>query len=170
MDESVRLSEIEAIKTLKARYCRLLDAKDWTAWRELFTDDFVSDTSQSGGRVITGADEFVDFLRATLGKPSQVTVHQVHAPEIDITGTDTARGVWALNDIVRLGPGLNLNGYGHYHETYVKADGQWRISTSTLTRLREEIFNGLFSVRVSPRLRDAGARLARRFGATSSAR
>lgn len=163
VDEAVRLSEIEAIKTLKARYCRLLDAKDWAAWRQLFTDDFVSDTSQSGGQVIAGADTFVEYIRKTLGKPSQITVHQVHAPEIDITGTHAAQGIWALNDIVRLAPGINLNGHGHYHETYVKEDGRWRISTSTLTRLREEVFNGLFSVRVSSRLRDAGAGLARRF-------
>jgi hypothetical protein len=41
-------------------------------------------------------------------------------------------------------------------------DGQWVITTSTLTRLREDVFNGLLSIRVSPRLRDAGARLVRR--------
>ena len=166
MDEAVRLAEIEAIKTLKARYCRLLDAKQWDAWRELFTDDFVSDTSQCGGQVVSGADEFIAFLRRTLGKPSQVTVHQVHAPEIEITGPSSARGVWALNDIVHLAPGVNLNGYGHYHETYVKAGGQWRIATSTLTRIREDFFNAAFSIPISPRVRDAGAGLARRFGSS----
>lgn len=70
--------------------------------------------------------------------------------------------MWALNDIVHLAPGVNLNGYGHYHETYVKNGGQWRISTSTLTRLREDVFNGLFSIRVTSRMRDAAARFARR--------
>jgi hypothetical protein len=39
------LYEIEAIKQLKARYCRYLDTKDWEAWRTIFADDFVSDTS-----------------------------------------------------------------------------------------------------------------------------
>ena len=29
-----------------------------------------------------------------------------------------------------------LHGYGHYHETYEKVDGQWLIKTITLTRLR----------------------------------
>jgi len=53
------LPDIEAIKRLKARYCRYLDAKDWTAWRELFTDDFVSDLAEIGGTTIVGADEFV---------------------------------------------------------------------------------------------------------------
>jgi hypothetical protein len=28
-----------------------------------------------------------------------------------------------------------MHGFGHYHETYEKADGQWRITSSTLTRL-----------------------------------
>lgn len=89
-------------------------------------------------------------------------MHQVHAPEIALDSPSTARGVWALNDVVRLAPGVNLNGYGHYHETYAKVDGQWVITTSTLTRLREDVFNRLFSIRVSPRLREAGARLVRR--------
>ncbi|PIB78756.1 nuclear transport factor 2 family protein [Mycobacterium celatum] len=162
MDDVTALHEIESIKQLKARYCRYLDSKDWAAWRGIFTDDFVSDTVAAGGKVIAGADEFVAYIRKTLGKPSQPTVHQVHAPEIELTSATTARGVWALEDVVRLAPGLNLNGYGHYHETYEKIDGQWRIKTSKLTRLREDIFNPLFSVRVSDRLRKAGAKLARR--------
>ena len=70
VDDTVALVEIEAIKRLKARYCRHLDAKDWEAWRGVFADDFVSDTAEAGGTVIAGADEFVAFIRKTLGKPS----------------------------------------------------------------------------------------------------
>jgi hypothetical protein len=158
------LIEIEAIKQLKARYCRYLDTKSWDKWRQLFTDDFVSDTSPSGGTVIAGADEFVAYVRGALGKTSQPTVHQVHAPEITITSATTATGIWALEDLVRFGRGLNLSGRGHYHETYEKVGDEWLIKTSTLTRLREDVFNSLFCVYVSPRLRDAGAALARRLG------
>ncbi len=160
--DAAALLEIESIKQLKARYCRYLDTKDWTAWRDIFTDDFVSDTADSGGTIIAGADEFVAYIRKTLGKPSQPTVHQVHAPEIELTSETTARGVWALEDVVRLAPGLNLNGYGHYHETYEKVDGQWRIKTSKLTRLRVDIFNPFFSARISDRLSNAGAKVVRR--------
>ncbi|KUI03834.1 DUF4440 domain-containing protein [Mycolicibacterium acapulense] len=145
------LVEIEAIKQLKARYCRLLDTKDWVAWRRLFADDFLSDTSPAGGKVIRGADDFVAFTRKSLR--SQVTVHQVHAPEIELTSPTTARGVWALEDVVRFGPGVNLRGYGHYHETYEKIDGQWRFTSSTLTRLREDVFNGIVAVYISARVR-----------------
>ena len=159
-DAASTLLEIEAIKQLKARYCRFLDTKDWQAWRGIFADDFHSDTSPSGGKVIDGADEFVAFVRKNLN--TQPTVHQVHAPEIELTSPTTASGIWALNDIVRLAPGLNLDGWGHYHETYEKIDGQWRITSSTLTRLRTDFFNPLFSVRISDRLTRVAAKLGRR--------
>lgn len=160
--DTAALVEIEAIKQLKARYCRFLDTKDWNAWRPIFTDDFHSDTSEAGGKVIHGADAFVAFVRNTFGKPDRPTVHQVHAPEIELTSATTARGVWALNDVVRLAPGLNLNAYGHYHETYEKVDGQWRIKSSKLTRLRQDVFNPVFSLRISRRMQNAAARLTRR--------
>ncbi|OBF18798.1 DUF4440 domain-containing protein [Mycobacterium kubicae] len=163
-DAATTLLEIEAIKQLKARYCRYLDTKRWDDWRQLFTDDFVSDTTPAGGKQITGADEFVAFVRSSLGKASQPTAHQVHAPEITLTSPTTATGIWALEDVVRLGPAVNLNGRGHYHETYQKVDGQWLIKSSTMTRLREDVFNLLVSVHISPRMRSAGVALARRFG------
>lgn len=133
--DAATLLDIESIKRLKARYCRFLDAKDWAAWRTVFTDDFRSDTAQSGGKVIVGADEFVAFTRRSLGRPGQVTAHQVHAPEIELTSPTTARGVWALEDVVRFAPGVNLRGYGHYHETYRKGPAGWQIASMTLTRL-----------------------------------
>lgn len=157
MDAASTLLDIEAIKSLKARYCRLLDSKDWQAWRRLFADDFLSDTSASGGKVIEGGDDFVAFVQKMLGKPSRVTVHQVHAPEITVTSETTAEGIWALEDVVRLAPGFNLRGFGHYRETYTKIDGEWKFQTSTLTRLRMDIFNLLFSIYLPPWLQRRGA-------------
>jgi SnoaL-like domain len=124
--------------------------------------DFVSDTSEAGGEVIVGADRLVAFTRKHIGKDWQVTAHQVHAPEIELTSATTACGVWAINDVVRLLPALTLNAYGHYHETYEKSGGQWSIKTSTLTRLREDVVTPIFSLRISDRMRNAGAKLARR--------
>lgn len=161
MDVS-ELVEIELLKQLKARYCRLLDAKDWQAWRQLFADDFISDTSRAGGKVIEGADQFVAFTRGSLKKTSQPTAHQVHAPELELTSPTTAKGIWALEDVVRLAPGVNLRGYGHYHETYEKVDGRWLFKTSTLTRLREDIFNVFVSVYISDRIKKAAGAVGRR--------
>src|SRR3984893_7275626 len=71
--DSVAAHEIESIKQLKARYCRLLDTKDWEAWRRIFADDFVSDTAEAGGKGIGGADELGAVIRKTLRKPSHPT-------------------------------------------------------------------------------------------------
>lgn len=159
------LPDIEAIKLLKARYCRYLDTKDWAAWRELFADDFLSDLAEIGGTTIVGADEFVVYTRRTIGRPSQATVHQVHAPEIALTSSTTGRGVWALNDVVRLAPAVTLHGYGHYHETYEKVAGHWLIKSSKLTRLREDIATPVtprLPQRLATRLRVSVAKIRRR--------
>lgn len=160
MRDAATLLEIESIKQLKARYCRHLDTKDWASWRSLFTDDFRSDTSEAGGKVIVGADPFVAFTRKSLG--DRATVHQVHAPEIDVTSPTTAQAVWALEDVVRLAPGVNLRGYGHYTETYTKVDGRWLIAESTLTRLREDVFNMVISLYISDRIKRVTGTIARR--------
>ena len=129
--------DIEAIKQLKARYFRTMDTKRWDEMREVFTDDVTVDTTASGGGVVTGADEFLSFLRDTLADVT--TVHHGHMPEIELTGPTTATGIWALQDILVWPNGMRLDGYGHYHETYEKVGGRWRISSSTLTRLHMDM-------------------------------
>jgi hypothetical protein len=127
--------DVEAIKQLKARYFRTLDTKDWAGLRRVFTDDVVIDTSASpGGSVVAGADEFMVFLRGVIG--DAITVHQGHTPEIELTSAATARGIWAMEDMLRWPDGREMHGYGHYHDTYEMAEGGWRIKTLTLTRLR----------------------------------
>lgn len=130
------MDDIEAIKQLKARYFRTMDAKDWPGMRQVFTDDVVIDTTASGGGVVTGADEFLSFLEPALH--GAITVHHGHMPEIEITSPSTATGIWALQDVIVWPDGSRLVGYGHYHETYALVRGEWRIRSSTLTRLHME--------------------------------
>lgn len=59
---------------------------------------------------------------------------------------------------------MNLRGYGHYRETYEKVDGRWVITASTLTRLREDIFNVVVSVYLSDRIKRVAAAVGRRLG------
>ena len=128
------MDDLEAIKQLKARYFRTMDTKDWNGMREVFADGVVVDTTESGGNVVTGADEFLAFLRETLA--DVITVHHGHTPEIQLTSATTATGIWALQDILEWPNGSMLYGYGHYHETYVKVGPDWRIASTRLTRLR----------------------------------
>ena len=85
------MDDVEAIKQLKARYFRTMDTKDWAGMRQVFTDDVVVDTTDSGGGVVTGADAFVAFLQETLA--GAVTVHHGHMPEITLTSPTTATGI-----------------------------------------------------------------------------
>ena len=124
---------IEAIKQLKARYFRTMDTKDWPAMRRVFVEDVVIDTTASGGGIISNADEFIAFLETTLGEA--ITVHHGHMPEIELTSSTEATGIWALQDLIMWPDGTRLLGYGHYHDTYVLTNSGWCIATSTLTRL-----------------------------------
>jgi len=133
--DAATLAEIEAIKQLKARYFRLLDTKQWDAWREIFSEDF-SGVVEGGGQHepirFASRDELVATNRRLLGAEVP-TVHHGHMPEITVTGPDSATGIWAMMDIVKLGAGFR--GYGHYHEEYVKRAGAWQIRRLHLTRL-----------------------------------
>lgn len=137
------LTALEEIKQLKSRYFRFLDTKDWTAWRELFTDDFTARVEwtrtprPSDGVAEPLAENGDDFVRTVAGLlEGTITVHHGHMPQIALTGADRAEGIWAMEDIVEH-PGVRLmRGYGHYHETYRKEAGRWRIASLHLTRLR----------------------------------
>lgn len=139
---SATQNDIEAIRQLKARYFRLLDTKDWDAWRNVFTDDLEVRTDSTPATpdkpaisqvMPAGADAFIAMLRVHLAEA--VTVHHGHMPEITLTGPDSATGIWAMEDIVEY-PGRRLHGFGHYHEDYTRVDGAWRIARLHLTRLR----------------------------------
>jgi uncharacterized protein (TIGR02246 family) len=128
--------DVEAIKQLKARYFRLMDTKDWDGFGDVFAPDVEIDTSIDGGGVVNGRDEFVSFLRGVIG--DVITVHHGHMPEITVTSPTTATGTWALEDQLwwpEGSPLRHMHGFGHYHETYEKTGGTWRIKTLRLTRL-----------------------------------
>lgn len=131
------LNDWLAICGLKARYCRLMDTKDWAGYRELFTEDYELDVSQAGGPpLIRGREDALQMVLATI--EHAITAHQVHTPEIQLNG-DTATGIWAMQDRVIFPNGPSITGYGHYTERYVRRDGEWRIAASKLTRLRIDV-------------------------------
>jgi hypothetical protein len=138
--------ELEAIRQLKARYCRFLDAKDREGWRSVFADDLMVllDMAVSTGGAdpmtappVEGADTFVPMVLASL--ENAATMHHCHTPEITLTSPDTATGIWAMEDWIVFGNGNELHGAGHYHETYEKRAGAWRIKTLHLTRTIQQI-------------------------------
>jgi SnoaL-like protein len=118
----------------KARYCRLLDSKDWPALAELLTEEMEFDLSDGNPDVtpICGRDNVLTAVQASV--TGAKTVHQVHAPEIELTG-DCAQVIWAVQERVIWDNGTSLTAYGHYHDRWVRVNGRWKIAALRLTHL-----------------------------------
>lgn len=128
-----QLLDIESIKSLKARYFRSMDTKDWAGLSDCFSEDLVADFTEAPGMLAEGREAYMSQLMEIL--KDATTVHHGHMPEIEILDDGNATGIWAMEDIVEM-PGLSLQGWGHYHESYRKEGGEWKIATIKLTRLR----------------------------------
>jgi len=139
-----QLNDIEDIKQLKARYCRLIDQKQWSELESDFVTDAAIEIAGAPGGAddtqrFTSAHEFIDALSKLMGP--LVSVHQVHAPEIEILDEQNARGTWTVADrlVFPAGSPLKvLQGWGIYHETYKKKSGRWQIASVRLERLLVE--------------------------------
>jgi len=141
MTDIESLVAIEQIKNLKARYFRCMDTKDWAGFQAVFAPDATADFTREGGdrsrSSATGAANVTKLIK-DLVAPA-LTIHHGHMPEIELTSATTARGIWAMEDLIWWPEGSRrktLHGFGHYHETYEKIDGRWFIKTLRLSRLR----------------------------------
>jgi len=141
------LADIEEIRRLKARYFYCLDTQDWVGFRAVFTDDAEIGSIEGGippsvmARRGPAAQAAMDALgidafvrRVEINSEGRRTVHHGHQSEIEITGTDTATGIWAMEDVLAY-PDYRFRGAGHYRERYRRMDGAWRIAFLSLTRL-----------------------------------
>lgn len=143
MTEIERLIALEEIKSLKAKYFRAVDTKDWESYRSVFSEDLHFDLSDDlPGLVEIGADKLIEFSKKSL--TGCVSVHHGHCPEIEISSETEASGIWAMEDMLQWGPdsiypNQTIHGYGHYFETYRKIDGAWKIVKVKLSRLRRDM-------------------------------
>ena len=75
-----------------------------------------------------------------MGAETFLSSHRVHHPEIEITGPNTATGVWALEDVViETRWEITIRGAAFYSDEYVLQDGSWRIQHTGYKRTYEEI-------------------------------
>jgi hypothetical protein len=153
MDAVARLSAIEEIKLLKARYFRGVDTKDWDLLSAVLAPDVTCDYRGSATDPATGINHAPEATAGALSGrgvvlesvrrslEGVVSAHQGYLPEIEILDANTATGIWAMFDVLRFPPGhplRELYGYGHYYERYVRTEGHWRIQSLRLERLRVE--------------------------------
>ena len=131
-----RLEDIEAIRSLQAKYQRCLDTRDFEALSECFAEDVVS--SYGNGRMsYSGRDAVIGFLRGalTLDMPSS---HLIHGGEIDVKDTVSASAKWYLEDfLLHRKFMLKLHGAAIYEVDYIKSDGHWLIKSIGYRRCYE---------------------------------
>ena len=133
-----RVDDLEAVKVVMARYFRLMDTKQWSDLRRVFTDDMTMHAPDDvvDAPAVEGGDRVVRVIERVLG-PS-VSVHRGFMPEIELVGADEARAIWAMEDVVEYpdAPERNFRGSGHYHARYVRTEQGWQIASLVLRRLR----------------------------------
>ena len=141
MTENEKLLNIEAIRQLKARRLRAIDAKEWDVYTALHCADHVSDTY--GGAVMASAVEntakLADFVAG------MTTVHHVHSYEIEFQSDTEATGIWCMEDRLwwqQDGQPHWLHGFGYYQERYRFEDGRWKFCYRRLERTKVILSNG----------------------------
>ena len=149
-----RLTAIEEIKQVKARYFRAVDTKDKDLLKTIFTEnasvDFrgaatdprtgINAVSNNKGEVISGSETIVSWIMETLAP--LVSIHHGHIPEIEIESESGARGIFPMVDRLLMpddSPIVAMEGWGHYHDYFRREDGIWKIETLRLTRLRVDV-------------------------------
>lgn len=139
MDFVQQLREIEAIKQLKYRYMRAIDEKLWDQMEACFVPE--ASCAYSGGKyAFEGRDAILKFLTESMDRPTFLSSHRVHHPEIELTSDTTATGTWALDDyVIDDQHGLTIHGAAFYRDRYVKVGGEWKIRHTGYTRTFEQM-------------------------------
>jgi hypothetical protein len=147
MDDIDRLTVIENLRRLMARYVYSADHQRWPELAALFTPDGTFTPHNVDGSVLrrmTGREEIAASIAASVG-PGAVVIHHLFSDEIDVDSAASAHGVFAMEDLIsrpastdESGRALftSMHGYGHYRPRFTKADGRWYISELVQTRLR----------------------------------
>jgi 3-phenylpropionate/cinnamic acid dioxygenase small subunit len=137
LTELRRLADIEAIKQLRYRYMRLMDANCFAEWGETLAEDCYMYSPYLGAA--EGRDQAVAALsrsyEKTQGKAR--TNHHVHMPEITIESADRAHAIWSIDDYstwFENGEEKVEWGRGWYDEAYIRTKDGWRISKCILSR------------------------------------
>ncbi|MBP1689212.1 MAG: snoaL-like domain protein [Deltaproteobacteria bacterium] len=151
------LREIEAIKQLKYKYLRCVDLKRWDELRECFAEDATS-AYGDGQYSFRGREQIMEFLIARMDRPTFITFHHCHHPEIQLTSSTTAVGIWAMEGMgIDLQAGTINHCAAYYHDEYVQRNGQWQIALTGY----DYLYDAVQSLADTPSLRLTQNRFAK---------
>jgi hypothetical protein len=138
------LEQVEAIKRLKARYCRAIDTKDWELLAGCYTPDTRIDLSREEAlagfrQPVVGIAPVVASMRDALGDGK--SIHVTFLPDIEPVTETEARGIWGLEYYTWQPPGSPipmLHGFAYSHDEYRLAAGRWLIHSVRVDLLWSE--------------------------------
>jgi ketosteroid isomerase-like protein len=116
------------IAAMMARYGRLLDAKDWPAFTELFAEDVTTQHSVVAPPM-HGRDTFVGFL-SSFEPNMRYCQHFVTNTEVDVRGdeADMSAFILAMHDVEQAdGSSAIIPAGGQYEVHLRRIDGAWKI-------------------------------------------
>lgn len=142
-----RLIAIEDIRRLKAEYFRCVDEQDWKTLVTLFVPD--AETDMRDAVIPHNPDLLSNDAKAFVDNTAYVltgvkTMHFGIMPRIDILSETEASAVWSMEDILWASdkspvlPAGRTQGWGHYHDRYVKTEEGWKIAACRLVRVNVE--------------------------------
>ncbi len=135
MNDLERLIAIEEIKNLKARRDYAVDTKDWATYEALHAPEHFSHNEGEERR--DGARANTEWVAARMA--NLTSVHHSHTPNITFQSPTSATATWGMEDNIfwtEDGTEHWMQGFGFYHETYEKRDGQWLFTSRRLKRIR----------------------------------
>ena len=134
-DECRRLKDIEAIKSLKARYWYCVDNKLWDEVAECFAEE-----SDLFGLSLTQKKSIAKFYKRVVEPYFTVTVHQGHNPEIELVSDTEAKGRWQLDQFgIEKGSKQGVRIGITYQDRYVKEGNAWKIKSIRTTYIYREV-------------------------------
>ncbi|MGW4561754.1 nuclear transport factor 2 family protein [Streptomyces sp. NPDC004561] len=130
MTPAEQLLAIEQIKTLRARWARLLDQRKWDDLRPLLDSDAEISVARPNGdnSFAKGSDEIFAVMGERIAADVRM-VHHVTAPEIYLVSADRAQGIWRQHSFHPQAGHL----FGTLDEIYVRPGDSWLISRLHLT-------------------------------------
>ena len=123
------LEDIEAIRSLKARYLACCDAKDPAGMRACFADGPVAIDYGAVGQFDT-ADAVVEVFKQVGCHPHMVEMHHGSNPQITVKG-DSAEGRWSLQyQLINTNESTLTQLGATYEDGYARTPAGWRISAT----------------------------------------
>lgn len=124
------LEDIEAIRSLKARYLACCDAKDPAGMRACFVDGPVAiDYGVLG--TFDRADALVEIFQQIGCHPHMVEMHHGVNPQITLQGADHAEGRWGLHyQLINTSDNTLTQLGAYYEDEYRKTAAGWKMSAT----------------------------------------